>query len=184
MPKTPSYKKAAGGGLLENNKDVIFYGPGENQAQWNRFFGEPGMDLKPSDYLFVFFEDNVSHPNENSKPRDLLAIDDENVFQIFAYTPTKKLDDGQKHQVLGIRWDNANYKLKRAGAFSEGGKSRPYFYVQSYPADPFTGEPTKYWGTILRNQPGDGSGFGKKRVKKSKRTTLSKVSNDIRYLSK
>ena len=178
MPKVPAYRQAAGGGVLENNKEVVFYGPNENLSKWNHLFSEPGMNLTPNDYLFVFFEDNTAQPDESSRPRPITQIDNSNVFQIYPFTPTKKFNDGYKHQVLGVYWEGegaGNFKLKHAGAFSSGNSKRPYFYIESFPVDPYTKQPTKYWGTIVRNSP---TSFGKRKAK----NPMSKVNADIRYL--
>ena len=97
----------------------------------------------------------------------------------FKRTQGQKFNDGYKHQVLGVWWEGegaGNFKLKHAGAFSSGNSKKPYFYIESFPVDPYTKRPTKYWGTIVRNE---STSFGKRRHKKFNLKTLNA---EIKYL--
>ena len=182
------YKQAAGGGTLSNLPDCLPYGPGENQFKYNKYF--PGF--VPSQLLFVFFQDNVSYPDQNSVLQPITQIDNQTVFQVFDYTPMKgrcayKFDDGKPHNILGVNWNGvSNHKLKSAGQDPSTGN--PYFYIESYPVDPTTGKPTKYWGSMaINSNPSatdapacDEAAFGKRKPKKvsSKKGTTS----EIKYL--
>ena len=194
--KTSINTRVGGSDVAKQNvNDVILYDD-KNQNIFNLFFS----GYVPSDLLFVLFDEPNREPNDYyiPNPMPMESIDNETVFEVFDFTPKTKLTDGLYHNLLGIKYNNKNFKLKwkpkprshwrQAEIDNPREGKTAYFYIEDYPGVE-SGEydqngkpvivPTKWWGTMVINQPNMTS-FGK--VKRNK--SVNGLNSDIKYLLK
>ena len=187
---------------VNNALQVIPHEPG-NMGLYNNYFGA----INPNQLEFYFYLDQEDRPDTHDPMLPAFII--ENSHRVMNFTPTSKFTDGQKHNVLGIRFNGKNLKIKWTGvnqyADSINGTNKlPFFYVEDLPqVDDVdnNGNPikrmTKYWGvitTVAQREAAaasaniSGTEFGKSFTKngifKRKKHSISLLNKEIKYLMK
>jgi hypothetical protein len=177
---------------VNNALQVIPYEPG-NMGLYNNYFGS----ILPEQLELYFYLDQETRPDTHDPMLPAYTIENSN--KIMNFTPTSKFTDGLKHNVLGIRFNGKNLKIKWTGMneYAEpinGTNKLPFFYVEDLPlVDEVdaNGNPikkmTKYWGvitTVAQREAATAAGPSGTEFGKRKKHSISLLNREIKYLMK